>query len=374
MAIKIISCKELYLLIWKTPITTISKNHNIPAETICKICENLEIPTPTPDYWSKLKFNKKVKIPPFPKIKNANQNTPIKIIDGKWFVEEHFQTAFYRIKKEIETNYALPTKTPEKLIKPHPLIKAAKANLKSKNPSNGWMFNQNIMYTSKNIVNIEVAKNSVLKALCFMDTFIKLLEKRNHSILINGYHTEVVIFEEKITIRCREILKRIKVKETNSRYSSERTELIPSGILAFEMGESYRKREWRESKTKPLESKLSNIIASLELKAQHIKKQRIETEKWHREYEKKRKIEEEQKRRFDEEIEKFRFLKENAKRFEETQQIRVYIQSVETNAIKTKTLTEELTTWIKWANQKADWYDPIIQKEDKLFTNSTNWK
>jgi len=369
-----LSRKELYILIWKNPITQLAKEHNIPADTIRSICKKTEIPMPSSGYWSKLKFNKKVEIPPLPVIKNVNKETGLKLVNGKLTYEEHFQTAFYSIKREIETNYSLPHKTPEKLIKPHPLIKAAKADLKNYKHPSGWMYKEHIRYTSKNIINIEVAKDNTFKALCFMDTFIKLLEKRNHSIIINGYHTEVVIFEERITIKCREILKRNKVIDSNSHYSSERTELVPSGIIAFEMGASYWKREWRESAKKPLETKLSNIIASLELKAKKQIKERIENEKWQREYEKIRKFEEERKQRFDKEVEKFKALKSNAKKFDETEQMRNYIKAVETNAIKNNSLTEELKNWIQWANNKTDWYDPIIQKDDELFTNSSNWK
>lgn len=85
----------------------------------------------------------------------------------------------------------------------------------------------------------------------------------------------------------------------------------------------------------------------------------------------KRKIEEEREARFQEEVNKFKQLKKNAKRWQKTVEIRNYIQAVETNAIKTNTLTPELIEWIKWANNKADWYDPLIQKEDDLLDDSS---
>lgn len=362
--------KQLYALIWKTPITTISKNHNIPAEVIRNTCEKLEIPLPSSGYWSKLRFNKPIEISPLPKNKTDNIETGLKLVDGKIIYEEHVQTAFYRIKKEIKSKHSQLLKAQEKLIKPHPLIKAARTDLKNYKHPNGWMYKKHIRYTSQDIININVGKENSYKALCFMDAFIKLLEKRKHSISINGYHTEAVIFEERITIKCREILKRIKIKDESYGYSSEHTELVPSGIIAFEMGESYWKREWREAASKPLESKLPNIIAKLELKAQKIKQERIENEKWRVENEKQRKIEEKLKKRFDEEVNKFNQLKENAKRWKETVEIRNYIQAVENNAIKNNILTEELKTWLQWANNKTNWYDPITQKEDELFTNA----
>jgi len=358
--------EELYELVWTTPLTTLAKNYNISDNGLRKICIKLAIPLPKSGYWSKIKFNKPVKKIPLPKNQEVNQEIKLEIRDENVFIEEHFQTAFNRLKKEIETNYKIPNKTLEKLIKPHPLIKAAKEDLKNYKHPNGWMFKENIRYTSPNILNIEVSKESVFKALCFMDAFIKLIEKRKHSIQINGYHSEVIIFEERITIKCREILKRMKIKKESFGYISERTELVPSGIIAFEMGRSYWKREWRETSKQPLEAKLSNIIASLELNAKKLKEERIENEKWHIEYEKNLKIEEEQKARKQEEINKFKLLQANAHRYQETVEIRSYIKAVETNAIQKNSLTNELKDWINWATDKADWLDPLFNKPDEI--------
>ncbi len=359
--------EELYELVWTTPLTTLAKNYNISDNGLRKICIKLAIPLPKSGYWSKIKFNKPVKKIPLPKNQEVKQEIQLAIRDENVTIEEHFQTAFYRLKKEIENTPNLPLKVPEKLTNPHPLIKAAKEDLKNYKHPKGWMFKEHIRYTSPNIVHIEVGKENIFKALCFMDTFIKLLEKRKHSIQINGYHTEVIIFEERITIKCREILKRMKIKKEHFGYSSENIELVPSGIIAFEIGKSYWKREWRESTTKPLETKLSSIMASLELKAKKQLEERIEREIWHQEYERKREIEEEQKRLFEKEINDFKTLKLNAKRWKESTDMFNYINAIETNAINTNTLTEELKNYIKWAKDKADWYNPIIQKEDTIF-------
>jgi uncharacterized cysteine cluster protein YcgN (CxxCxxCC family) len=104
------------------------------------------------------------------------------------------------------------------------------------------------------------------------------------------------------------------------------------------------------------------------------KKKRIENEIRRQEYERKRKIEEERKQLFEKELKDFKNFKHTAKRWKETQDIRNYINAIETNAINTNTLTEKLKNYIKWAKDKADWYDPIIQKKNELFTNSSNWK
>jgi hypothetical protein len=32
-------------------------------------------------------------------------------------------------------------------------------------------------------------------------------------------------------------------------------------------------------------------------------------------------------------------------------------------------LTTKVQEWLKWANDKVDWYDPMINKDDELLTN-----
>jgi hypothetical protein len=50
--------------------------------------------------------------------------------------------------------------------------------------------------------------------------------------------------------------------------------------------------------------------------------------------------------------------------------MRNYIKQIEDNAIMKEDLTEELSNWIKWASDKANWYDPLINGEDELLNDS----
>ncbi len=49
--------------------------------------------------------------------------------------------------------------------------------------------------------------------------------------------------------------------------------------------------------------------------------------------------------------------------------MRNYIKQIEINAIKENKLTVELSNWIKWASNKADWYDPLTDKKDDILDN-----
>ena len=63
---------------------------------------------------------------------------------------------------------------------------------------------------------------------------------------------------------------------------------------------------------------------------------------------------------------RFKELLKVAKRYEQVTQLRNYIKAVELNAQKSNLVNRELKGWLKWAMDKADWYDPIIGEEDEL--------
>jgi hypothetical protein len=49
--------------------------------------------------------------------------------------------------------------------------------------------------------------------------------------------------------------------------------------------------------------------------------------------------------------------------------IRQYIEAVKQKAINMNNLTPETQEWINWANDKADWLDPLINKPDEILDN-----
>ena len=191
------------------------------------------------------------------------------IRDENVIIEEHFQTAFYRLKKEIENTPKLPLKVSNTLTKPEPLIIAAQKDLKDKQPAHYYSNSKNIIYTAKAIISIQVAKQNIPRALRFKDTFIKLIKQRGHSIDTKE-GSKVIVNGESIKIRFRKTLKRITTKHPIHDWNN--TELIPSGILSYKIEAHWNEKEWRDSEKSPLESKLSSILAKLELEAQCVKK------------------------------------------------------------------------------------------------------
>ena len=58
---------ELYDLVWSKPLTTLAKEYAYSDNGLRKICIKHNIPLPKSGYWSKIKFNKKVKKEKLPK-------------------------------------------------------------------------------------------------------------------------------------------------------------------------------------------------------------------------------------------------------------------------------------------------------------------
>lgn len=355
--------KELYDLVWKNPLSKLAKKYNLSDNGLRKVCKKLDIPLPKNGYWQKIQFNKKVVIDKLPDNNNVETSITLKFRENSETVISGEGNELNQLAKEIKATLKDVLLFPEKLTKPNQLIIDAKNDLKTKKPSFQHSIN-GLLNTSVGILNITVSPENVNRALLFMDVFIKAIEKRGHKIAgKNG--ASIVIEGTELSIGIRERLKRRIVKGTY--YDS--TELYPSNILVFCLY-AYPTKEWADTKNSLLEDKISNIIAKLELQAVKEKQDAIDREIWHREYERKQKIEQEFKARKEKEIIKTKKLFSDAEKFDKATIYRNYIEATEQKAIKENNLTEEVKEWIKWAKEKADWFDPLTGRHDELLNEN----
>jgi hypothetical protein len=352
--------EELYNLVWKTPLSHLAKKYNLSDNSLRKVCTRLDIPLPKNGHWQKIQFNKKVVVEKLPANNTVDDSVTLKFRKDAETIINGEGNELNQLTKELQTTLKDTIVFPETLTKPDQLIIYAKNDLKTKKPS----YQHNIiglLNTSSGILNITVAPQSVKRALLFMDVFIKALQKRGHKIIVKE-GTKIVIDNIEMGIGLRERLKRKIVKGTY--YDS--TELYPSNILSLSLY-VYPAKEWTDSNTSKLEDKIPNIIAKLELQAVKEKQDAIEREIRHIEYERERKIEEdlEIKRNF--ELKEFKGLFQKANRWHQAEILRKYIAEVENKAKINNSLTEEVINWLKWANEKVEWYDPFTEKEDETF-------
>ncbi len=345
--------KELYDIVWSTTLSKLTQQYAYTNDGIKKICKQFEIPMPDSSYWSKLKFNKKFKKenlnPVFGGVDKIvlsirKEGNPINVD----------QTPLTIRTKEIENDPNAPLIVPDVITKPDILtIQTIQFWKDGKN---------NRFYTDDSLLHypIRVEIKNRERALRFMDTFTKLLRHRGHTISKEYHHTCVLIDGIYINIDLREASKRIPPK---TEYGT--SDRIPIGDFIFKIGQYSGIREWRDGKVK-IENQLAKIVAKLEIDAQIEKewKEKSRIANLKREEEQKR-LAEIKKRRNDE-VEKFNNLVALSEQYNKTLLIRQYIEASKQKAIDTNNLNPEIQEWINWANDKADWLDPLINKPDEI--------
>ncbi len=160
---KMTRCK-LYDLIWSTPLSKLADQFNLPVKSLKKICTKYDIPLPEPGHWQKLIFEKEVikkELGHFEKWGNVK----ITMSTSELGDEEHYLTKMHRLKKDINKSCYDVLQVPERLTKPHVLIRSAKANLKSKKSTKSWRNLPQCIYTDRDFASIKVQKHNVPRAL-----------------------------------------------------------------------------------------------------------------------------------------------------------------------------------------------------------------
>lgn len=185
------------------------------------------------------------------------------------------------------------------------------------------------------------------------------------SIKINGEEVRIAIVEK--SIRKSHIMSELEKLELKMGrgYSIPTWDYTPSGFLSLVLeGNIYDAKYFTESHKKSIESLLSIFIDRIILKAEEIKKERIEREEkqklWELEQEKRR----EQERLKQREEEKINIFFELVDRRDLAQKAFEFIEHVEQIALN-KNLTKEqkhrLESWLLWAKATTNHIDPTNQ-------------
>lgn len=344
---------ELYNLVWAKPLAVIEREKNIKAYDIKKACVKYKIPIPENGHWTKFKHNKQQ---PTPKLIPI-EDKALSDSDNVFQLQDKDISPLKKInlkKAEIENDKRLNL--------------VVKQNQKSfdsdvqllindfKNRDKYWHRDGGTIYSSSHLFPISVAESNLKRTFSILDTLFKALKIRGHKVQINHSHT-LIISDEPIHLRLRE--KRVRYVKEHYSYGDYHG-FKPTGILYFIVGGSYGDVFLSDSENVKIESKISHLIAQLEILAEKKAVERIERDEWHRVYELKKEEEERQKKLIALEKQKIEELFIHSDNWVKANNLRNYIHALEQNAIQTNTLTEEVQEYIKWAKIQADSLDPLI--------------
>lgn len=361
-----ITRKELYDLVWSTPMTTLAKKYLISDSGIRKKCKKMNIPMPKAGHWEKLRAGKNALVEILPNDTSCEQQTSFELRHEGDNSTKDKPSPEILLKEEIEKDPLLNIIVPDKLTKPHRLVvESRKADYYNENS-----FRKNLTGYLRSPLNISATKNNYSRALRIMDTFIKAIEYRGHKFEITNDTAHLLIFGEEFGI---------SIREKNNKKPKPKTgnwqeyEYIPSGILAFSVRIRWNNIEWKDGKL-PLEQQLSKIIAKLEIKGAEEKEETLRRKEILAIREEEKRIEKEKAQLVTKELEKFKQLKQAAQRWHEANMIRAYLDALkQKDRLSKPSGNSELANWLIWANNKADWFDPNTNIEDELLNDADSY-
>ena len=167
--------EKLYEEVWKTPILQLSKCYGISDVALAKVCRKMDVPRPYRGYWSRLQAGQTPKKTPLPMAKAAT------VISHEFTRRDSVVTLSRSQPIKLErAELRSPIIVPPSITKPHPLIKASRAELKRQS---SFRYGDPI-YFSRRHVSVIVHRKAQRRAFRIMDAFLKAIEARGHSVAI----------------------------------------------------------------------------------------------------------------------------------------------------------------------------------------------
>lgn len=382
--------KQLYDEIWEISLTGVSKKYGLNYTKLVQACKENNIPYPSSSYWTKknmgLDFSNEFVELPESEIKEIEiqLKTSGILIDEKVNDKNKFITEFNFLnfleseekKKVAEVIYDLNI---DNFTRNHKVITEYKNKQKEErreerkaNYLNPYYNIHN--YTEKgyfqNVSKFE--KERCMKILSLVYYAIEKLGgtiNKDFSLQVRGEHVELEVEELKDQVKheltkeeAKQLLEYEDRKKTFS-YASKpnirKYDYVYNGKLKITCG---NRKYIRETDKIKIEDKLGDIIIKIYEQSEEVKSERLAREERARinreEEERKEKIRNAKK----DEAQKIKELVNMAEDYKIACEIRNYVNAVS----KQDNLTNEIKEWIKWANKKANWFDPIIDEEDEL--------
>src|SRR5690606_128657 len=283
----------LYEEVWTDPVAIVAPRYGISDVALAKACKKLKIPLPGRGYWAKVKAGRKPPRVLLPTIDKAKlPHVFLRRIDI-----EHMEAQTQARRREREARDAVgPIEVPTELSKPHALTRAASKRLKQRD---GWTNEKGLRSAPGEVLNIEVTRSSVDRALLLFDVLIKELAKRSITAHVDTAAQRTILNVEgtPVSLAITEKIKRSRHEPTpaelkaqerywNQTFSGRLSRDIPyphipnydyhpTDILTISAG-NWPSRSWSDTPRSPLEKRLDNVVAGIITLTAEIKEKEAE--------------------------------------------------------------------------------------------------
>ena len=375
-----VSREALYEEVWSDPVTVVAPRYGLSDVGLVKICKKLGIPVPGRGYWAKVKAGRPTRKVPLPSLATGTRmpSGPIPLSDQEAALRAKVHDALLR------TQQSQPTiSVPSDLADPHPLVQAAAVRLRQRD---GWDHPACMRSAPKEVLDLQVTRNSLDRALRLMDTLLKAIvasgftarvdAEKGETLLVGGGTTLTISIVEQVT-RTSHTPTRAEVRARDRYYDSFRSgarggcpdipqfDWTPTGRLTLTVG-SWPSRKWNDTERSLIDARLSGIVAAIVGLAEAKRAREEEEERRRRAYEEELARYKAQVLARNDEHRKLRALFRDASRLQRANRLREFIAAVENRARRNGELTPEKQQWIEWASAKADWLDPLVRRSDPI--------
>ena len=358
-----ISRQELYDQVWSKPLIHLAKEFKISDVSLAKACRRHNIPLPPAGYWAKQAHGHDVKKIPLPAIGDhevkqiefvMKEPSSLNELNLDSIKEDHIDKAIghsFVILNELKKGF-------------HPLIVDAQKELRERLKSQ-----RNIEDGERiHFLNMSVTKSSTERALSLMNLLFQVIEANGLPISHKpGYKEGTYVKVNGVDIQV-ELKERTKRSDNPDPKSYNKYVFHPTGILYFEFVNIYvsgARKIWSDTPTTKLEEIVNDVVLGIVMAAILDKKRDEELERRRKkedEVREQERLKEEQKKK---EQERIHALIQDAQKWQTNNIIRAYIKAVEEKYISEETVQDinaELKDWIKWAKEKADILDPVLNQ------------
>lgn len=388
--------KELYEKVWDKPLGKVGEEYGVSSRTIRTVCEKMDIPVPgrkyralSPDkrkrYVKKLRANKTIpqELPvnrvfhyiPKKEILSEKRKLDIKRCERLEFLTDE------EYKSVMQVSEKLPS-----YINRHACLKTSliKQNAKIWNQVHGTNEITSTSYKdyiSRNWRNKipplggVMSDKSIHKVCKLLNALFYGMDQLGYSydenlnITIRGQHFKSVIYEMKSKQphkMAKQEQKEFESRKAAGKYTNHfrKYDYMFNGSLHLYVAD----REFiLNGEVEEMAKSLPKILLRMISQAEIDRYSQLREEKRQNRIQAEKRELENRKNRYNEEVDKFNALVEEAKDHDIAMKIRAYVQDAMTDDSNGKS-----KEWCEWAMSKADWYDPLVLKKDEILGNKEN--
>ncbi len=372
--------EKLYEELWAKPVIDVAAQYGVSNVAIHKICKSLNIPVPPRGYWSKIRAGAKPKKTPLPKTKGVTEIVGARTFEGVKVGNATAQTLTFISEDERQPVLLAAQQikvSPEhaqlhkKIIAYRSVVKEwNKKNMRPEGTQKGF---NNYSYSNRPPFLAGVISDETLpRVFRILDALYRQIESlggsvnNDLSLQVRGEQVYLEVFEAQDEVKhqiTRQEAKELLIYEDAERHHTwaskpniRKYDYVFNGKLRI----CIRKGKYfRDTDTVNIESRLGDILIELYEESEVVRLDREAREEAKRKKEEEERLRQERRERYNEEVDRTIALTNMAQDYDTACKIRAFISALES----AENIDEE---WIDWAKKKADWFDPIIARNDEV--------